>query len=901
MKKIALLLVLAVAACRPIKTEPDILVDEATDGYYDTEGYDYTPYEGSEGDYGYDYSMTEDVPKVYHGSEPILTDLINTKLEVSFDWTKSQMKGKETLTAKPHFYATDSLILDAKGMDINVVTIAGKSLAYSYADDVLRIKLDKKYTKTDSYTVVIDYLAKPDERLTGGSDAIKSDKGLYFINPLKTDPTKMPQIWTQGETEASSVWFPTVDQPNIKTKMEIYITVDAKYTTLSNGKLLSSTKNANGTRTDYWKQELPHAPYLFMMGIGEFKVVKDTYKRPDGKLMEVNYYVEPEWETSAKAIFGETPKMIGYFSKLLGVEYPWDKYAQIVVRDYVSGAMENTSATVFGDFVYKTQRELLDDNDNSTIAHELFHHWFGDLVTAESWSNLTLNESFANYSQYLWDEHRYGKDEADLQAETEADGYFSSGEGGGFHNLVWFDYDDKEDMFDGHSYNKGGRILHMLRSYVGDEAFFAGLQLYLKTNSFKAAEYNQLRLAMEEVTGEDLNWFFNEWYLNKGHFDLSVSYGVSDGTSTGEYGEEEGDGQQKVVVSVSQNAFEYDHYFTMPVYISVYDDRGITTERHWIKESASTIIEIPTVGTVKNVIFDTQDMLLGNITEYKDAPWWIYQYAAENRFAQRRDALTNGASDSEESQAMIIRALNDKFWKIRSTAIGLTNNLNTVNTDKAIDVLKNLVKTDSMAAVRVDALNALSEEDVKGILEDRMTNDPAYSVVSTALTLLSKIDPKSAIKKAELLEKEPSSKMLVGIASLYADNTGMEKFDFYQNTLKGGKLQGYDKLNVLGAFTYFMTKQDLRNQMKAIPVFENEVKNGGFYSQQLLPRCFEYMKAKFEADKTAANEKLEAAVSSGNTNQQNILKGDISELDQLIAEYNKLAASMSEMEEESEH
>src|SRR5690606_29186550 len=197
-----------------------------------------------------------------------------------------------------------------------------------------------------------------------------------------------------------------------------------------------------------------------------------------------------------------------FFSEKLGVEYPWDKYHQIVVRDYVSGAMENTGAVIFGDFVYKNKRELLDANDQSIIAHELFHHWFGDLVTAESWSNLTLNESFANYSQYLWDEHRFGLDEADYQAEGEADGYYQTGQSQGYHDLVWFDYDNKEQMFDGHSYNKGGRILHMLRNYIGDDAFFKALNIYLTQNKFKAAEFHQLRLAFEEVTGEDLNWFF---------------------------------------------------------------------------------------------------------------------------------------------------------------------------------------------------------------------------------------------------------------------------------------------------------------------------------------------------------------------------------------------------------
>ena len=158
--------------------------------------------------------------------------------------------------------------------------------------------------------------------------------------------------------------------------------------------------------------------------------------------------------------------MIAFFEKKLGVLYPWDKYHQVVVRDFVSGAMENTGAVIFGDFVYKTDKELLDENDQSTIAHELFHHWFGNLVTCESWANLSLNESFANYSQYLWDEYRYGKDEADYQANIEKQQYFNS-EWNRYHDLIWYYYNDKDDMFDSHSYNKGGRILHMLRLTLG--------------------------------------------------------------------------------------------------------------------------------------------------------------------------------------------------------------------------------------------------------------------------------------------------------------------------------------------------------------------------------------------------------------------------------------------------
>ena len=259
---------------------------------------------------------------VYRATETVLSDLVHTKLEVNFDWEKSRMNGIATITAKPHFYTTDSLVLDAKGMDINSVSMNGKPRPFDYDDAFLRIALDKAYTKNEKYTVVIDYVAKPEERKTGGSAAITSDKGLYFINPKNEQPGHKPHIWTQGETEASSVWFPTIDAPNAKTSQEILMTVQDKYITLSNGKLIGSKKNADGTRTDHWKQELPHAPYLFMMAVGEFAIVKDSYTKKDGTVIPVNYYVEKEWEQYAKDIFGETPAMIAHFSEQLGVEYP---------------------------------------------------------------------------------------------------------------------------------------------------------------------------------------------------------------------------------------------------------------------------------------------------------------------------------------------------------------------------------------------------------------------------------------------------------------------------------------------------------------------------------------------------------------------------------------------------
>ena len=288
--------------------------------------------------------------EIYRSTAPKINDLIHTKLDVKFDYKKRYMYGREWVTIKPHFYPTDSLRLDAQGMDIKSLSLVknGKNipLKYTYDGLSLAIKLDKEYKNNENYTLYIDYTAKPDELKVKGSAAITDAKGLYFINPDSTEKDKPVQIWTQGELQSSSAWFPTIDRPNQKTTDEISMTVPAKYVTLSNGRLAAQKKNADGTRTDTWKMELPHSPYLFMMAVGNFKIYKDKWRDK-----EVSYYLEPKYAPYAKEIFGHTPEVMEFYSNILGVDYPWNKYAQIVVRDYVSGAMENTTATLHGSYV----------------------------------------------------------------------------------------------------------------------------------------------------------------------------------------------------------------------------------------------------------------------------------------------------------------------------------------------------------------------------------------------------------------------------------------------------------------------------------------------------------------------------------------------------------------------
>ena len=794
-----------------------------------------------------EYDEEQKVRAIYNGSRTLYTDLIHTKLEVNFNWAKSQLNGLATITAKPHFHASDSLVLDAKGMDIKKVEMNGKVLNYVYKDSLtLNIKLDRSYSRDEKFTLQIDYVAKPDERTVNGSAAITSDKGLFFINPKGVDKSKMPQIWTQGETEANSVWFPTIDAPNAKTTEEIQMTVDDKYATLSNGKLISSKKNLDGTRTDHWKQDLPHAPYLFMMAVGEFKVVKDFYTRPDGSQMEVNYYVEPEFEKDAKAIFGETPAMIKFFSQKLGVEYPWDKYTQIVVRNYVSGAMENTGAVIFGDYVYKNQRELLDNNDQSTIAHELFHHWFGDLVTCESWANLPLNESFANYSQYLWDEYRYGIDEADYQGSNEAESYFNSA-WENYHNLIWFEYPDKENMFDGHSYAKGGRILHMLRNYLGDEVFFKGLNSYLVNNKFKTAEFHNLRMAFEEVSGEDLNWFFDQWFLGKGHPIVHTTQVINPENNT-----------VTINVKQKQNTDEFPLY-KLPVNIGIWDANGKRIEKIIIQNIAEDFT-FSYVGELKNVLFDEQQMLLGKYYEEKPVAQFIHQYYNSTRYKARATAIEMAyRTKNSASEKLIFDALNDPFWNIRILALQSYEKVKIEVGTPTLDRIKELAKSDPKSQVRAVALKSLSvlpKGEATELLKSAISTDQSYEVIAIAIGILTEINPEGALITARELIKEENSKMNVSIAGVFQQLGTEEDIPFFDKNLKNNSLKGYDELNVFVAYVVCILRMGIDLQEKSLGLYMLLKEKGGSSFKLYFGQIIEYTNSIY----TAKIEKLNTEI-----------------------------------------
>jgi aminopeptidase N len=708
-------------------------------------------------------------------------DLVHTKLDAKFDYSNSYLNGKAWITLKPHFYSTDSLHLDAKGMKINKVEIVkpGKNvtLKYTYDEAVLSIGLDHSYKKGEQYTVYIDYVAKPNELKVEGSAAITDAKGLYFINPKGEEKDKPTQIWTQGETEATSVWVPTIDKPNQKTTDEIYMTVPNKYVTLSNGKLVSQVKNADGTRTDYWKMELPHAPYLLFMGVGDYAVVKDFYK---GK--EVNYYVEKEFEKVAKRIFGNTPEMMKFYSeKVTGVEYPWNKYSQIVGRDYVSGAMENTTATLHQESAQQDARQLVDGNSwEGTIAHELFHQWFGDYVTCESWSNLTVNESFANYSQVLWNEYKYGKDAGDEENFNDMQGYVMSGSQS--KDLARFYYRDKEDMFDAVSYNKGGRILHMLRNYVGDDAFFASLNKYLTTNKFGNGSAHKLRLAFEEVTGKDLNWFWNQWYFGAGHPQLEISYNYSP--------------ENKSVSVYIKQAQSGDKVFKLPIAIDVYKGGKKSRYDVWMNNKADTF-SFATDVKPDLVNVDGDKILLCTKKDAKTLEEYIYQYKYAGKYLDRKEALDFAVKKIKEPGAMqlLIDALNDPYAPLRIKALQAIGEkeLNAAT----IATIEKLAANDPKRTVRAEAIDALAGlKDAKyKDLFVKGTSDSSYSVAGASLEALLAIDSATAVSIAKKLSKDPAKGRLSSAISSVMVKSGDESAyeyvagNFEKMALSQGKFQ----------------------------------------------------------------------------------------------------------------
>lgn len=718
-------------------------------------------------------SATNNPLDIYRASRPLYWDITHTRVALTFNLPARTAMGREWLRLRPYFYSTDSMVLDAKSMQIDSVMMvhggALSPLSFTYQNDELKIKLDRTYTRDESVELYIKYKAMPYAAPTGGSAAITEDRGLYFINTNHEVPGKPVQIWTQGETESNSHWLPTIDQPNQRTAVQLELTVPDTFKTLANGELLRTEFEGNHLRTDVWAMPQQIQVYAIMFAIGNFSIVED--KAANG--IPVNYYVEPAFAPYAKLMFQHTPEMITYFSDITGVPYPWNKYSQIVARDYVSGAMENTTASLFGEFMNQNAREIADKNYEDIVSHELFHQWFGDYVTAESWSNITVNESFANYSEQLWRGYKYGKASRDELAYADLSKYLNQTQYND-EQLVRFHYGDKEEVFDRISYEKGGAILNYLNGLTGDEAFHKAMNIYLTKNALQPAEAHNWRMAVEEATGVDWNWFFNEWYYRAGHPSLDIQYNYDDD-------------RQQLTVDVRQTASDSGKAYKLPMKAAVIygNDKEIID---WTIDSKKQSFTYPYHNGVKPLFIpDQEHWLPGDIHDHKK-PWqWLAQMQESSDYINKRKAIAgayNSLSDSLAQRVFHI-ALKDSLYQIRSYALTLLQRV----PDKYgwhknfTNEVAFLSLNDGSNRVRANAFDVLGVWKVESSRPDMMDalTDSSYMVAGAALGALHLINKDTAYALAKaVLKTDPKADLensAWNIVALKGDSNDVKLFE----------------------------------------------------------------------------------------------------------------------------
>ncbi|KAA5536098.1 M1 family metallopeptidase [Taibaiella lutea] len=731
--------------------------------------------------------------KLYRASRTKEWELVNTAIDIHFNLPERTADATTRLSLHPYFYSVHSVVLDAKDMLIHSVSDnKNNKLAFSYDSLKLTIHLPKVYSQSDTLFLTIAYKAMPYLSKAGGSSAINEDRGLYFINTNHEEPYLPVQIWTQGESEANSHWFPTFDNPVFKSTFSITMHVPDSFKTLSNGTLVESVKEAGDMRKDVWKQDLPISTYLAMMAAGNYAISKESWR---GR--EVSYYVPQEYGAYAKDIFQHTPEMMEFFSNKLGVDYPWNKYAQVIGYQYVSGAMENVSASLFGAFNLKDRRELDDDNNDFIVAHELFHQWFGDYVTAESWSNLTLNESFADYSEQLWTEYKYGED---ARAAYWMQGLAKYMKQAKYNDpaLLRFHYMSQEDLFDRISYSKGGLILHYLRSLAGDKAFYNALHLYLSQNAYQNAEVPQLRMAFEKVTGQDWNWFFNQWYYKGGHPVLNVEYLYDDPG-------------QKLKVVISQVQPDSIGLYILPMKTLIINDNE-TNETWWISQHKIDTFTVDYKNGQKPVVVpDVAHWILGEWKENKQPREWYIQYKNAGDHISKRFALTALAAykGSDTTKMVYEMALEDKDPVIRALAIGLYQY---ENKPKISDSWKNLLgrmaANDADSKVRSKALHALGDLEEKEFINtyEISINDSSYRVAADALYALNKVNHKRAVTFARALHPENSkaNALLFSAATVISMDGETNDFEFFKD--KTMHVFERDRKTFLNAFQSYLIK-----------------------------------------------------------------------------------------------
>jgi aminopeptidase N len=717
-------------------------------------------------------------------------DVKHIAIDLRFDWEKESASGVSTVTLAP-FKDTNKISLDAAAMTINSVkTARGADLKFIYDGkrdgDNLEITLDRVYKGGEDVTVKVDYATNYVNRADADTAIGSFGRGIRFIKPTAEEPNKPRQIWSQGESEFNRYWFPSYDSPNDFRTTELRATVQKPYFVVSNGQLMETKENADGTRTFYWKMDTPYSNYLTSIVVGEYTEIKNG--EYDGK--PVYAYGYPSEAKEVALTTKNLPATIKFFSDKTGVKYAYPKYSQTFVEDF-GGGMENISATTQIEEMIHDERELLDTDSESLQSHELAHQWFGDFVTCRDWGQIWLNESFATYFQALWDEELKGHEYFLYNdVRSNQDQVLGTWNSGNRRPIVTKYYANKDAMFDNYAYPGGGSVLHMLRKHLGDERFFKAMNHYLTANAHKPVSTEDLRIAIEEATGESMDWFFDQWLYRMGHpvFEVTQSWD---------------DGAKKLTLNVKQtqkvdlmNEYPQTQYFQTKVDIEI-DGR---VEQVWIEPQAENTFTFDAAAKPQLVNFDYEGTILKELKFEKSVDDLIYQMLNDKDLLGRRWAMEEleqkaaNAADKERIVTAYIAAFaKEKNSDVRRAALSKVNNLSLPQVQPGAPlpavilseaVTQTLLKAlkDENSLIRSDAIELLgATKDTKyADLYLAALNDRSYGVIDSAAEALGATKSPKAFDALLRLTRTASWKGRIesagfsGLAAL-ADKRGFEE------------------------------------------------------------------------------------------------------------------------------
>jgi aminopeptidase N len=636
-------------------------------------------------------------------------DLEHSRIALRFDLDQKKVMGDVTHTLTILHDATSKIVFDSAGLTIHSATLNKSAAKFEIKDDKLTIPLTAAAHAGEKFDITIRYEGKP-------------TKGLYFILPDKDYPDRPKQVWTQGESEDTRYYLPTYDYPNDRLTTETILTVPASWITVANGKLINVSDAANGMKTWTWKESVPSSTYLFTVVAGEFEEIKDSWRG-----IPVTYYAPKGRGDRLSINYSRTPQMIELFSAKLGVNYPWEKYAQAMVDDFVAGGMENSSATTNTSNSLqhpKLAPEFITGEDG-LISHELGHQWFGDLVTCKDWGDIWLNEGFATFMEFVWTESHFGKDQADYERWQSARQWFEEA------NLyskptVRHDFNDSGE-FDGNAYTKGGWVLYMLRHQLGEDAFYYGLKHYLEVNRGKNVVTADLAKAMEEATHTNVDQFFNQWLYGAGapKFDLSYRY-------------DEAKHEVALTVKQMQRVEGRVGLFHIPTEVEITTASGPKLFPITVSQDKDTaIFTFPADSAPLMVLFDKGGHVLKSTEFHKEKREWLYQSKNASDLADRADAISGLAKlkgDDEVVAALNNALLNDKAWGIRANAADALGQLGGSTASKQL----------------LDALNTAKEPWVRNRIVSSLANFKDAPAIVTKLNSIAADDSSYRARAAAL-------------------------------------------------------------------------------------------------------------------------------------------------------